>query len=143
MAPVEGVLEQVPLPRLVRVRRRVQPFGGEGLSGERHSATLSGGSEGILHGARSFVLQDDVGQVRPTHSISAGLDYPGVGPEHAWLADTGRAEYIAATDEEALEGFRLLCRLEGIIPALEPSHAVLPALRLANSARQFRFFAWR
>ena len=106
--------------------------GGEGLSGERHSATLTGGSEGILHGARSFVLQDDFGQVRPTHSVSAGLDYPGVGPEHAWLADTGRAEYVAATDDEALEGFRLLCRLEGIIPALEPSHAVLPALRLAK-----------
>ena len=106
--------------------------GGEGLSGLRHSATITGGSEGILHGARSFVLQDDFGQVRPTHSISAGLDYPGVGPEHAWLADTGRAEYLAATDAEALEGFRLLCSLEGIIPALEPSHAVMPALRLAK-----------
>ena len=106
--------------------------GGEGLAGERHSATITGGSEGILHGAHSFVLQDDFGQVRPTHSISAGLDYPGVGPEHAWLADTGRAQYVAATDAEALEGFRLLCRLEGIIPALEPSHAVLPALRLAK-----------
>ena len=106
--------------------------GGEGLSGLRHSATITGGSEGILHGAHSFVLQDDYGQVRPTHSISAGLDYPGVGPEHAWLADTGRAEYIAATDTEALEGFRLLCRLEGIIPALEPSHAVMPALRIAR-----------
>ena len=106
--------------------------GGEGLSGERHSATLTGGSEGVLHGARSFVLQDEFGQVRPTHSVSAGLDYPGVGPEHAWLADTGRAEYVAATDAEALEGFSLLCKLEGIIPALEPSHAVLPALRLAK-----------
>ncbi|CAN5536011.1 tryptophan synthase subunit beta [soil metagenome] len=106
--------------------------GGEGLDTDRHSATLTGGSEGILHGARSFVLQDDFGQVRPTHSVSAGLDYPGVGPEHAWLSDTGRAEYVAATDSEALEGFRLLCELEGIIPALEPSHAVLPALRLAR-----------
>jgi tryptophan synthase beta chain len=106
--------------------------GGEGLDTVRNSATITGGSEGILHGARSFVLQDDFGQVRPTHSVSAGLDYPGVGPEHAWLADTGRAEYVAATDREALEGFRLLCRLEGIIPALEPSHAVLPALRLAS-----------
>jgi tryptophan synthase beta chain len=106
--------------------------GGEGLDGPRHSATITGGSEGILHGAHSFVLQDDFGQVRPTHSISAGLDYPGVGPEHAWLADTGRAEYIAATDTEALEGFRTLCRLEGIIPALEPSHAVVPAMRLAR-----------
>ncbi len=105
--------------------------GGEGLNTERHAATLSGGSEGILHGARSFVLQDEFGQVRPTHSVSAGLDYPGVGPEHAWLAETGRAEYRAATDTEALEGFRLLCQLEGIIPALEPSHAVLTAVRLA------------
>ena len=106
--------------------------GGDGVGTGRHSATLGGGSEGILHGARSFVLQDDFGQVIPTHSISAGLDYPGVGPEHAWLKDTGRAEYVAATDTEALEGFALLCELEGIIPALEPSHAVLPAIRLAR-----------
>ena len=106
--------------------------GGEGVDTGRHSSTLGGGSEGILHGARSFVLQDDFGQVIPTHSISAGLDYPGVGPEHAWLKDTGRAEYVAATDDEALEGFGLLCKLEGIIPALEPSHAVLPAIRVAR-----------
>jgi len=106
--------------------------GGEGVEGDRHSATLAGGSEGILHGTRTFVLQDDDGQVRPTHSVSAGLDYPGVGPEHAWLADTGRATYTAATDGQALEGFQLLCRLEGIIPALEPAHAVLPAVRLAQ-----------
>ena len=106
--------------------------GGEGVDTGRHSSTLGGGSEGILHGARSFVLQDDFGQVIPTHSISAGLDYPGVGPEHAWLKDTGRAEYVAATDDEALEGFSLLCKLEGIIPALEPSHAVLPAIRVAR-----------
>ncbi len=106
--------------------------GGEGLDGSRHAATLSGGSEGILHGARSFVLQDSYGQVRPTHSVSAGLDYPGVGPEHAWLAESGRATYLAASDAEALEGFQLVSRLEGIIPALEPAHAVLPALRLAR-----------
>ena len=106
--------------------------GGDGVDTGRHAATISGGTEGILHGARSMVLQDEYGQVRPTHSVSAGLDYPGVGPEHAWLADTGRATYLAATDEEALEGFRLLCRLEGIIPALEPSHAVLPAVRVAR-----------
>jgi len=106
--------------------------GGDGVETGRHSATLGGGSEGILHGARSFVLQDEFGQVIPTHSVSAGLDYPGVGPEHAWLKDSGRAEYVPATDAEALEGFNLLCRLEGIIPALEPSHAVLPALRLAR-----------
>ena len=106
--------------------------GGEGLDTNRHSATITGGSEGILHGARSFVLQDEYGQVHPTHSVSAGLDYPGVGPEHSWLADTGRATYTTATDAEALEGFRLLCELEGIIPALEPAHAVVPALRLAE-----------
>ena len=106
--------------------------GGEGLASGRHSATLSGGSEGILHGARSFVLQDEYGQVHPTHSVSAGLDYPGVGPEHAWLHDSGRAEYVAATDRQALEGFRLLCELEGIIPALEPSHAVFPAIEVAR-----------
>jgi len=106
--------------------------GGHGLDTDQHSATLTGGTEGILHGARSFVLQDAYGQVHPTHSISAGLDYPGVGPEHAWLADSGRAQYRAATDTDALEGFRLLCELEGIIPALEPSHAVLPALEVAR-----------
>jgi tryptophan synthase beta chain len=106
--------------------------GGDGVDTDRHSATLSGGTEGILHGARSFVLQDDYGQVRPTHSVSAGLDYPGVGPEHAHLRDSGRAEYLAATDVECMEGFRLLCELEGIIPALEPAHAVVPALRIAR-----------
>jgi tryptophan synthase beta chain len=105
---------------------------GEGVSTPRHAATIGGGSEGILHGARSFVLQDDYGQVRPTHSVSAGLDYPGVGPEHAWLADSGRATYVSATDAEALEGFGLLCRLEGIIPALEPAHAVLRAVEVAR-----------
>ena len=106
--------------------------GGRGVETPEHSATIVAGSEGILHGARSFVLQDDYGQVRPTHSISAGLDYPGVGPEHAWLADTGRAQYRAATDEQALEGFRLLCELEGIIPALEPAHAIVSALEVAR-----------
>ena len=106
--------------------------GGHGLDSGEHSATIVAGSEGILHGARSFVLQDDYGQVHPTHSISAGLDYPGVGPEHAWLADTGRAQYRAATDQQALEGFRLLCELEGIIPALEPAHAIVPALEVAR-----------
>jgi tryptophan synthase beta chain len=106
--------------------------GGEGVDTARHAATLSGGSEGILHGARSWVLQDEFGQVRPTHSVSAGLDYPGVGPEHAHLRESGRARYVAATDEQALEGFRLLCELEGIIPALEPSHAVVPTIELAR-----------
>ena len=105
---------------------------GDGVATARHAATIGGGSEGILHGARSFVLQDDYGQVRPTHSVSAGLDYPGVGPEHAWLHDTGRATYTSATDAQALEGFRLLCELEGIIPALESAHAVVPAVELAR-----------
>lgn len=105
---------------------------GDGVDTDRHAATISGGTEGILHGARSYVLQDGYGQVRATHSVSAGLDYPGVGPEHAWLADSGRGTYTAATDAEALEGFRLLSELEGIIPALEPAHAVVPALRLAR-----------
>jgi tryptophan synthase beta chain len=96
---------------------------GEGLDA-RHAATLSVGRPGVLHGARSYLLQDEHGQVQEAHSISAGLDYPGVGPEHSWLKTTGRAEYVAVTDAEALEGFQLLCRSEGIIPALEPSHAL-------------------
>jgi tryptophan synthase beta chain len=106
--------------------------GGHGLDTDQHSATLVAGTEGILHGARSYVLQDEFGQVHPTHSISAGLDYPGVGPEHAWLRDTGRATYVAATDRQALEGFRLLCELEGIIPALESAHAIVPAIEVAH-----------
>jgi tryptophan synthase beta chain len=106
--------------------------GGDGVDSDRHAATITGGSEGIIHGMRTIVLQDEFGQVRPTHSVSAGLDYPGVGPEHAWLADTGRASYEAATDRDALEGFDLLAKLEGILPALEPAHAVLPALRVAR-----------
>jgi tryptophan synthase beta chain len=97
---------------------------GEGVGSGRSAATISEGREAVLHGSRSVVLVDDDGQVKPAHSISAGLDYPGVGPEHAWLADTGRGEYVAATDADALEGFRRTCELEGIIPALEPAHAV-------------------
>jgi tryptophan synthase beta chain len=97
---------------------------GEGLGTGRTAATISEGREAVLHGSRSIVLVDDDGQVKPAHSVSAGLDYPGVGPEHAALAASGRAEYVAATDAEALEGFRRTCELEGIIPALEPSHAV-------------------
>jgi tryptophan synthase beta chain len=104
--------------------------GGEGLDSGRHAATLVAGRPGVLHGAFTYLLQDGDGQVRPTHSISAGLDYPGVGPEHAYLKESGRVEYVAATDREALEGFRLLARTEGILPALEPAHAVgyLPRL---------------
>ncbi|MGH7720843.1 MAG: tryptophan synthase subunit beta [Gemmatimonadaceae bacterium] len=97
---------------------------GEGLGTSRHAASLSRGRPGVLHGSLSYLLQDDVGQVHPAHSISAGLDYPGVGPEHAHLRDSGRATYAAVTDAEALEGFRALSRLEGIIPALESAHAV-------------------
>jgi tryptophan synthase beta chain len=97
---------------------------GEGVGSGRSAATLSEGREAVLHGSRSIVLVDDDGQVRPAHSVSAGLDYPGVGPEHAWLLTSGRAEYHGATDEDALFGFRRTCELEGIIPALEPAHAV-------------------
>ncbi|WP_071516781.1 tryptophan synthase subunit beta [Geitlerinema sp. PCC 9228] len=97
---------------------------GEGLEGERHAATLTKGKRGILHGAMSYLLQDDAGQVREAHSISAGLDYPGVGPEHSYLKDSGRGEYYSVTDAEALEAFERLSRLEGIIPALETAHAI-------------------
>ena len=105
--------------------------GGEGLDSGRHSATLTAGRPGVLHGAMSYLLQDENGQVSPAHSISAGLDYPGVGPEHSHLKDSGRAEYRAVVDEQALEGFHLLCRAEGIIPALESAHAVYAAAQLA------------
>jgi tryptophan synthase beta chain len=97
---------------------------GEGVDTDRHSASLTKGRPGVLHGALSYLLQDEVGQVHPAHSISAGLDYPGVGPEHSHLKDTGRAEYVAVTDTDALRGFGMLSRLEGVIPALETSHAV-------------------
>ncbi len=97
---------------------------GEGLDTPRHAATLTKGSIGVLHGSRSYILQDDEGQILHAHSVSAGLDYPGVGPEHAFLHTTGRAEYVAVTDSQALDAFQLLCRLEGIIPALESAHAI-------------------
>ncbi|MFZ4499303.1 MAG: tryptophan synthase subunit beta [Burkholderiales bacterium] len=105
--------------------------GGDGVETGRHAAPLSAGTPGILHGNRTYLMQDEDGQIIETHSVSAGLDYPGVGPEHAWLKDSGRAEYVAATDDEALEAFHLLCCAEGIIPALESSHAVAHALKLA------------
>jgi tryptophan synthase beta chain len=105
---------------------------GEGIASGRHCAPLTANARaGVLHGNRTRLLQDENGQVAETHSISAGLDYPGVGPEHAWLKDSGRAEYVAATDEEALEAFHALCRFEGIIPALESSHAVACAMKIA------------
>ena len=109
--------------------------GGSGVETGLHAASISGGSVGVLHGARTYVLQDEYGQTLPSHSISAGLDYPGVGPEHAWLSATGRATYEPVTDAEAMEAFRLLCRTEGIIPALESAHAVAGALRIAPRLR--------
>ena len=108
--------------------------GGDGIASGKHAASIVGGSVGVLHGSRTLVLQDDQGQIRETHSVSAGLDYPGVGPEHAELARTGRVRYIARTDREALDAFALLSRSEGIIPALEPAHAIaeLPAIASEN-----------
>jgi tryptophan synthase beta chain len=108
----------------------VEPAG-EGLQSGRHGATINMGVPGIFHGKRTLVLSDDDGQIFPAHSISAGLDYPGVGPEHAYLRDMGRAEYVVATDEEALEAFQVLSRCEGIIPALESSHAIAHVQNLA------------
>ncbi len=105
--------------------------GGLGLETGQHAAPLCAGRPGVLHGNRTYLMEDENGQIIGTHSISAGLDYPGVGPEHAWLKDTGRANYVAITDDEALEGFRMLTRTEGIIPALESSHAVAYAMKLA------------
>jgi len=110
--------------------------GGLGIPTEHHAATLVAGTPGVLHGAYSYLLQDAGGQVRGTHSVSAGLDYPGVGPEHSFFKDTGRAEYVAVTDDEALEGFRTLARIEGIIPALEPAHAVAYMRTLARRMRR-------
>lgn len=108
---------------------------GQGLDSGKHSASLTRGSPGVLHGNRTYLLQDDNGQITETHSISAGLDYPGVGPEHAYLKDIGRAEYVGITDDEALKAFHRLCRTEGIIPALESSHAVAQAIKMAPTMR--------
>jgi len=105
--------------------------GGDGIASGRHAAPLSAGRPGVLHGNRTYLMEDDDGQIIETHSISAGLDYPGVGPEHAWLKDSGRAQYVAVTDDEALAGFHALTRIEGIIPALESSHALAYAAQLA------------
>ena len=104
---------------------------GDGLETGRHAAALTGGSPGVLHGNRTYLLQDENGQIIETHSVSAGLDYPGVGPEHAWLKDSGRADYVAVTDDEALQAFHDCCRIEGIIPALESAHALSYAAKLA------------
>jgi tryptophan synthase beta chain len=104
--------------------------GGDGLTSGRHAATLAGGSAGVIHGMRTYLLQDGEGQTLPTHSVSAGLDYPGVGPEHSWLHDTGRASYRAITDAQAMDAFSVLCRTEGIIPAIESAHALAGALQV-------------
>ena len=107
--------------------------GGMGVETGKHAATIAGGRPGVLHGSYSYVLYDEDGQIQPPYSISAGLDYPGVGPEHSHLADTGRASYVSVTDDEAVEAFRRTCRLEGIIPALESSHALAHVYRTASS----------
>jgi tryptophan synthase beta chain len=111
---------------------------GEGIATGHHAATLCAGRPGVLHGNRTYLLQDPDGQIIETHSISAGLDYPGVGPEHAWLKDSGRAEYVSATDKEALEAFHALCRFEGIMPALESSHALAHAMKIAPEMERDR-----
>ena len=119
-----------------RVRLVGVEAAGHGLETGKHAATLCAGKPGVLHGNRTYLMQDDNGQIIETHSISAGLDYPGVGPEHAWLKDSGRAEYVAVTDDEALAAFHHLCRLEGIIPALESSHALAYAAKMAPRMKQ-------
>jgi tryptophan synthase beta chain len=104
---------------------------GHGIASGKHAATLCAGKPGVLHGNRTYLIQDENGQIIETHSISAGLDYPGVGPEHAWLKDSGRAQYVPITDDEALAAFHSLTRMEGIMPALESSHAVAHAMKIA------------
>jgi len=115
--------------------RNIEIFGveaaGHGLDSGQHAASIAGGQPGVLHGNRTYLLMNNDGQINEAHSISAGLDYPGIGPEHAWLNDTGRVKYLSATDEEALNAFQLCCKLEGIIPALEPAHALAKILELA------------
>jgi len=106
---------------------------GEGIATGKHSASLGGGIPGVLHGNRTYLLQDENGQIMETHSVSAGLDYPGVGPEHAWLKDSDRAEYVSVTDEEAVQAFHDCCRIEGIIPALESAHAIAYAVKFAKT----------
>ena len=115
--------------------KSVQIFGveaaGKGVDTDEHAASITGGRPGVLHGNRTYLLMDEDGQINEAHSISAGLDYPGIGPEHSWLNDTGRVTYISATDDEALDAFKLCCKLEGIIPALEPSHALAKVIEMA------------
>ena len=109
---------------------------GMGMASGKHAASLSGGQPGVLHGNRTYLLQNDDGQICDAHSISAGLDYPGIGPEHSWLHEVGRVQYVSATDQEALEAFRLCCRTEGIIPALEPAHALAHVAKIAPTMAQ-------
>jgi tryptophan synthase beta chain len=109
---------------------------GDGLETGKHAAPLCAGQPGVLHGNRTYLMEDSDGQIIETHSISAGLDYPGVGPEHSWLKDNGRAKYVAVTDQEALDAFHVLTRTEGIIPALESSHALAYAAKLAPTMAQ-------
>src|SRR5918997_250539 len=104
---------------------------GRGVDTEEHAASISRGRPGVLHGNRTYLLQDGAGQIQEAHSISAGLDYPGIGPEHSWLHDTGRVNYVSATDNEALDAFQMCSRMEGIIPALEPAHALAAVIKLA------------
>ena len=106
-----------------------------GLSTGKHAAPLNDGKEGVLHGMRTYLMQDDAGQILETHSVSAGLDYPGVGPEHSWLKDTGRAEYVVADDEEALDAFKELTKIEGIMPALETAHGLAYVKKLAPTMK--------
>src|SRR5438046_8322165 len=135
IACVGGGSNALGLFHAFRDDRRVELIGveaaGRGIESGAHAASLSAGQVGVLHGNKTYLLQDETGQIRNAHSISAGLDYPGVGPEHAWLRDTGRATYVTATDDEAVEGLRFLTSTEGIIPALESAHAVAHAIRLA------------
>jgi tryptophan synthase beta chain len=109
--------------------------GGLGVDSGKHAAPLCAGSPGVLHGNRTYLMEDENGQIIETHSVSAGLDYPGVGPEHSWLKDIGRVDYVAATDDEALEAFHTLTQVEGIIPALESSHAVAYGMKLAATMK--------
>ena len=106
--------------------------GGMGLDGDQHCASLSAGRPGVLHGNRTYLLQDDEGQIVEGHSISAGLDYPGIGPEHSWLKESGRVDYVAITDKEAVEAFKICTKTEGIIPALEPSHAIAHLINISG-----------
>jgi tryptophan synthase beta chain len=135
IACVGGGSNAIGLFHAFRDDRKVALIGveaaGLGMHTGKHAASLSAGQVGVLHGNKTYLLQDETGQIRNAHSISAGLDYPGVGPEHAWLRDSGRAQYVTVTDDEAVEALRLLTATEGIIPALESAHAVAHAIRLA------------